>query len=288
MSKKLHKQRMRKVLHAIEQYSERKPTIDLDVKKLADIACYSQYHFHRVFRAFTGESVNAYVTRIRLQHAVIRLKNSSESITSIALDSGYDNLSAFNKAFKKNFNVTASQVRKLSWHNIAPNNQAIHIGESNMKATIINRPDTSVICARATGNYQESTAKAWQKIMSFAYGKRLMSKDVQSIGISHDDPTVTDAEHIRYDACLTLVTDIEADDELYNHTIAGGIYAQFLHKGSYDKFPDAYASIFNNWLPESDYQLRDEVCFEIYLNRDPRRTKPENLRTEIYIPLQAK
>ncbi len=39
-------------------------------------------------------------------------------------------------------------------------------------------------------------------------------------------------------------------------------------------------------LPESHHKLRDNPCFEIYLNRDPRRAKPENLKTEIYIPIE--
>ena len=60
----------------------------------------------------------------------------------------------------------------------------------------------------------------------------------------------------------------------------------FLHKGVYEGLQQSYAYIFNEWLPESGHSLRDEnTCFEIYLNRDPRKTKPENLRTEIYIPL---
>lgn len=44
--------------------------------------------------------------------------------------------------------------------------------------------------------------------------------------------------------------------------------------------------IFNEWLPDSEFNLKEsQPCFEIYLNRDPRKTKPENLKTEIYIPL---
>ncbi|MEZ8051404.1 GyrI-like domain-containing protein [Vibrio sp. 1F169] len=40
-------------------------------------------------------------------------------------------------------------------------------------------------------------------------------------------------------------------------------------------------------LPDrGGFELRDQPCFEVYLNRDPRRTKPENLKTEIYIPIK--
>jgi len=81
--------------------------------------------------------------------------------------------------------------------------------------------------------------------------------------------------------------DISTEKNLKKSCIAAGKYAVFLHKGAYENFQETYAYIFNQWLPESSYQLQDDkVCFEIYLNRDPRRTKPENLKTEIYIPLQ--
>ncbi|VAW34169.1 hypothetical protein MNBD_GAMMA01-1955 [hydrothermal vent metagenome] len=46
-----------------------------------------------------------------------------------------------------------------------------------------------------------------------------------------------------------------------------------------------YGYIFNQWLPNSGYKLRAAPCFDLYLNKDPRRTKPENLKTEVHIPL---
>ena len=56
--------------------------------------------------------------------------------------------------------------------------------------------------------------------------------------------------------------------------------------GGYEIFKQTYSYIFNDWLTESEHGLCNERnCFEIYLNRDPRRTKPENLRTEIFIPI---
>jgi AraC family transcriptional regulator len=40
-----------------------------------------------------------------------------------------------------------------------------------------------------------------------------------------------------------------------------------------------------DWVVSEGVGLRDAPLFEKYLNRDPRRTKPENLRTEIYVPI---
>ena len=54
---------------------------------------------------------------------------------------------------------------------------------------------------------------------------------------------------------------------------------------TYEQFSQTYDLIFGRWLPESGETLRDAPCLERYLNRDPRRTKVENLRTEIFVPI---
>jgi AraC family transcriptional regulator len=105
------------------------------------------------------------------------------------------------------------------------------------------------------------------------------------IGISHDSPDITDADKLRYDACITLNQPIQPQGEFNLQTIAGGRYALFFHKGSYEQFDETYRLIFGQWLGQSDERLRDAPVFERYLNRAPHRTRPENLRTEIYVPL---
>jgi len=59
----------------------------------------------------------------------------------------------------------------------------------------------------------------------------------------------------------------------------------FLHKGAYENLKATYDRI-GDWIVESGVEIRDLPMFEKYLNRDPRRTKPENLKTEIYVPLK--
>jgi AraC family transcriptional regulator len=122
--------------------------------------------------------------------------------------------------------------------------------------------------------------------MKFAYSHRMMSKETKCIGISHDSPEITAKENLRYDACITFSGNANPEGDVGIQTIAGGKYAVFLHKGQYESFGKTYGAIFSKWLPESNEELREAPCFELYLNRDPRRTKPENLRTEIYIPLK--
>lgn len=282
MSKKIHYERMNKVIQIIENNLDSKINID----ELSKIACYSKFHFHRLFRSFFGESIYAYRKRLLLERAVKHLLYSNEGMTEIAYKCSYENQPSFNKAFRTHFSYTPTQVREQKPSINSYKTKLNFKKRIQMKPEIIMIDDINVICAREKGSYSESASKAWGRIMKFAYSNHLMNEAVRRIGISHDDPNITDAELIRYDACVDIDIAFAEEDNLNKQTIAGGRYAKFLHKGAYEGFKETYSYIFNDWLPESHYKVRDEPCFEIYLNRDPRRTKPENLKTEVYIPIK--
>ncbi len=282
MSKKTHHERMNRVIEFIEHNLDS----EIDCNQLAAIACYSRFHFHRLFYSFSGEGVYAFRKRLLLERSIKHLLYSDESITEIAYKCRYENQASFNKAFKKQFSYSPSQVRKQMVSVDTNRVKLIQNRSIDMKPEIIEFNETEVISSRAYGNYDQAASEAWGNVMKYAYSNKLMSKDTRMFGISHDDPDITEPSRIRYDAGVDIDVDISNETHLKKMTISGGRYAKFLHKGPYQNFRETYAFIFNEWLPESGYQLRDDPCFEIYLNKDPRRTKPENLKTEIYIPIQ--
>jgi AraC family transcriptional regulator len=148
-----------------------------------------------------------------------------------------------------------------------------------------------VYSVRHIGDYNK-IGTAFEKLMKWAYTnkiknkKDLMGKDAFSYGIAYDDPNVTDTDKLRSDACISNTdSSVELEDGIIAQEISGGKYAVFLHKGEYSKLKDTYNDIFSSYIKRNDSSLRDVPVFEKYLNRDPRRTKPENLRTEIYIPI---
>lgn len=283
MNRNLHKQRMNKVINFIENHLDE----PLNMNTLILLSCYSQFHFHRLFRSYIGESVYGYRKRLLLERSIKQLLYSSETITEIAFNCGYNNQSSFNKAFKIQYSYSPSQIRKLKIPLQKQTLNRITQRQIKMEPLVKNIDDINVICAREIGSYDQAAPKAWGRVMKYSYSNRLMTKAVRSIGITHDDPQVTDADQIRYDACLDLDTDISKEDNLFKHTIVGGKYAIFLHKGAYENLEQAYSYIFNEWLQESKFQIKEnQPCFEIYLNRDPRKTKPENLKTEIHVPLE--
>ena len=277
-----YQERLNRVLAHIRQHLDEPLTLD----QLAGVACLSPFHFHRIFSAHVGETVTGYVRRLRLERAAARIASTGDSITDTALDVGYDTPAAFARAFRERFGMSPSEFRNQQRITIPP-----FAGHSTakelrvMKPEMRELPDTTVLFVRKSGAYGEAAAAAWGALMGYAYKNRLLSKQTETFGIGYDDPTITPAENLRYDACITFSGNVQPEGEVQVQTISGGRYAVFLHKGAYTELNDIYRGIFAGWLPTSGCTLRDCPCFEKYLNRDPRRTKPENLRTEIWIPV---
>ncbi len=281
-----HIQRINRVLNYIQEHRDNQLSLD----KLAAIACFSPYHFHRIFTAYMGETLNEYVTRVRLEYSTHQLCYTRNSITEIALATGYETPSAYSRAFKKNFGESPSSFRKrkaaavIRKTTVIIHEKGVH---EPMNPQIVKRDEISVMYVRRTGAYAKSAEQAWSVLGAYAVPKNLFGPDSECIGISYDDPKVTEAEKLRYDACITAPPEFKGEGEIAHQTIAGGKYAVFLHEGPYEKLEDVYARIYREWLPESGYQPGQCICFEKYLNSPESVDSPEELKTEIFISLES-
>ena len=153
-----------------------------------------------------------------------------------------------------------------------------------MNVTIQNLPSRRVAFVHHVGPYS-SCGAAWDTLGAFLGKEGLLGGDSLFIGICHDDPEVTPQGRIRYDACVTVDDGFVPQGEIGVQTIPGGEYAVTTHFGSYETLGESYARLLGQWLPRSGRELRATPGFEIYLN-DPNSTAPEDLVTDIHLPLQ--
>ncbi len=278
-----HRERLNRVLVYIQNNIDR----PLSLAPLAAVANFSPFHFHRIFSAYIGESLHEHIRRVRLEKAAQKLALSEGPITEIALAAGYETPAAFTKAFKQLFGKNPTEFTKLKQRDPSAMRSRVPAGRRGniVRPEIRALSPQKVLFVRKTGPYATAAAEAWSALMSYAYSHRMISKETKAIGISHDSPGITPEEKIRYDACITVKDPFKPEGEFGVQTIAGGRYAVFLHKGPYKNFTKTYDYIMARWYPESGEKFRDLPCFEVYLNRDPQRTKPENLRTEIHVPV---
>ena len=101
-------QRINRVL----DYIDRHLSEELSLNKLAQVAYFSPFHFHRIFSAFQGETINQFIQRIRLERAATALlSNTERPVTDIALDTGFSSSSSFARAFRDMYGMSASEWR---------------------------------------------------------------------------------------------------------------------------------------------------------------------------------
>jgi len=105
--KPLDARRLARVVAFIEQNVEQ----PLSVAEMARIACTSAAHFARSFKAATGETPHAFVSRQRLEHAKRLLARDASSISEIAYASGFSSQSNFARAFRQVTGVSPRDFR---------------------------------------------------------------------------------------------------------------------------------------------------------------------------------
>jgi AraC family transcriptional regulator len=268
----------------------------LPLDDLAKIACFSPYHFHRIFRGMMGESVKEHVRRLRLERAAFRLTSTTRSVIDIALDAGYDTHESFTRAFGRMFGMSPSAYRRESRServsavsqtaaSMWDRQRTMTMGDETVEVRFENRRPVRVAFVRHVGPYRECGA-AWERLCKFAAQQGWFSPDILRIGISHDEPEVTEPNKLRYDACLTLNDQFKATGEIGVQEIPGGQYAIVTHRGPYDTLEETYRRLFREWVPTSGRELSSAPCFEVYHN-DPTTTRPEDLVTDIYVPLAS-
>ncbi len=282
-----YRHRLLRVLLHIEEHLSDPLTLD----ELAGIACFSPYHFHRIFSSFTGESLHKYIRRLRLERAAGQLMTSDRAITHIAFDAGFETHEAFTRAFRNAFDLSPSELRKsiaqgksVVLHTKPP--LPLHdSGELTMKVSITKQPARRIAFIRHVGSYH-NMGTVFGQLCAWAGAKGLLGANCQMVGVYHDDPDVTPPEKLRGDAALIVGDDVQVDDgPVQIGELAGGEYAVAVHKGPYARLIDSYRWLYGHWLASSGREPADAPCFEKYLN-NPQTTPEAELLTEISIPLK--
>lgn len=268
----------------------------LDLQALADVAHFSPWHFHRLFQAFTGETLAERVRRRRLEVAAIRLlARPPATALSIALDVGFGSAEVFSRTFRNYFGMTPSAWRRGSFrqwtearrgelsriHQASRNaRQALedvfredasdwqsrlraHCEGGPMEVDIKSFPDVRVAYMRYLGPYGDpGIGRMWQRFGAWCQATGQRGRE--TFGLSPDSPDITAPEKCRYDACVTVADAFRPQGDIGVQTIAGGLYACTPFKGTAEQIHIAWMRVYSEWLPESGFQADDRPAVERY------------------------
>ena len=291
-----YKERILRVLTHIQEHLDEA----LDLEELARLACFSSFHFHRIFAAMTGETIADHVRRLRLERAAMELRSGAKQVIQVALDAGYEAHEAFTRAFKAAYGVSPTAFRRATGPIAilaAPSGvhfrpgvplttfNTNHITTKVMKVITKKIKPMRVAYLRHVGPY-ESTAQTWIDLTTRLTAEKQLRKHSLFIGMGHDNPSVTPASELRYDACITVDKEYEPKKPVQLQTIAGGDHA-VVKNCPVAKIKDAFQFLYGKWLARSSRELRPAPAFIVFVGaRD--KVAPGKQRVDIYMPLQPK
>jgi len=296
---------------------------DLSLEELARVAHFSPFHFHRIFRAMAGETLNNFIQRIRVEKAATKLVlNPKKSITEIAFECGFSGSSAFARVFRETFHTSASDWRSRRYLQYSKNGkidskESQPVGnirqdfdiypyytegttkqrwriemknrEIQTNVEVKDMPELHVAYVRHIGPYkgdQELFAGLFNKLMVWAGPRSLLRfPETKVLTIYYDNPDITDESRLRTDACITIPEDTQVEGEIGKATISAGKYAVAHFEISPDQYQEAWNAVYGGWLPDSGYQPDDRPCYELYLS-DPKEHPEGKHIVDICVPVK--
>jgi len=276
-------------LNAVTKYIDEHLEEELDLKKLAKMSYFSDYHFHRIFKEYYNETLAAYISRNRVERAAYLLRYTNLSIKDIAYKVGFEFPSSLSKAFKQLYGVSPSNYRFKK--EIPINNEKVI--RTNKKSVlgvkysgIVILKNIKIIYNRLIGPYNmQSYLEVWKSLIDYAEEKNINISISDFIIMYHNDINITEASKLRSDVCITIDKVVPVNGKIGVKEIIGGKYAVFTYKGPLTCSNDIINTIFRKWELDYRYELRELPIFEKYLN-NPMKTKPGLLNKEIYLPIQ--
>lgn len=275
-----YQERINQVLHAIHANLSG----DLGVKVLARIACYSPFHFQRIFRQVTGESVHDYISRSRLEWAAnLLIFNPEASIMAVAAECGFHSNASFSHAFKARFECAPMIWRqegyeqrieglKTLWAESGDNPYPLYYkktlaGDEDTPLPDIHMErleDIRVAYLRHRG-YDRNIGAVWDRLLTWAADQGVDAGAEQMIGLYHSNPDLIPYDQCRYVACLTLPETIYRTRGVGVMSIPGGLYATCDAEGAFGELLYLMHNLYHKWLPESDYEARNIPPHALYL-----------------------
>lgn len=276
--------RINKAVDYIEQNIEH----TLSLEKISQAANFSKFHFHRIFSAFTGETINNFIKRKRLEKAASYILSFHDmTVTEIAYKCGFSSLSSFSRAFQEWFGMSATELSGTGYDKFSKNRKLYskngkiksssepYLCEEdfinsqntlNVEVKIKDMPEIFVAYCRHTGPFNQ-IEQAYNKLMAWARPRGLIRfPETKMLTVFHDDPNVTEEEKLMQSACITVEPGTKTEREIGTMTIKGGKYAVTHFEIREDEFQAAWDFVMKDWLPDSGYQCDDKYSYELCYN----------------------
>lgn len=256
--------------------------LDRPVKlgELAKVACFSEFHFHRIFRAVSGETLNHFTNRLRLEKAARLLRYSEQSLTEIALDCGFSSSSTFSRAFRSGYDTSPSQFRtngvikksKICKELFPEDEYGLPMSAEEKRAAfpvrLIDIPERQAAYIRVTNAFElDKVLAALKTIIAWAKSQGVFSQGAL-FGMTVDDPHVTPKHLYRYEVCLASSFPFQCIEGMSKLKMPAMRYAVIRVSGDIHKVATAWDYLYRDWLIRSVHEPEHAPALEVFLDKE--------------------
>lgn len=261
-----YRRRIARVLAAIDA----DPAAAHKVEDLAALAHFSPFHFHRLYRQVTGETVAATLRRARLGRAARHLAGG-QSVTDAAFDAGYESTQSFARAFRQQTGLTPTGFQDRVG--------ALAVPAAPLR--LVTRDPVPVHCLVHDGPLVGIGHTYVRLLRRELAGLGDVLATLPLIGIAQGDPTVPGGFH--YAAGVVLPPGMVAPAALRPRVVPGGLYVDYRLEGPPVLISAAFRALFCHWLPAQGLRPAAGPHLELYHGD---LTAPGNtLITDLLIPV---
>ncbi|MHA7967751.1 AraC family transcriptional regulator [Paenibacillus sp. CAU 1782] len=288
------------VVDAIEERLDE----ELKLTTLAQLAGFSDFHFHRVFQTMVGEPVMEYVRKRRLVRAACQVAYSDEKLLNIALDHGFGTPETFIRSFRRLYGMTPGEFRRKGLQppeypkvNVMQRISKPYLGGIAMKFEIVTKPAFDLIgysirTCNTDGQNNRDIPEFWQKYMAEKKGESLYGLALSTAEYGVCDEFDMESGQFSYLIGVEAQEEAEVPEGAVRRHYPEQTYAVFTTPAvSRDQFTSAiqstWTSIYSEWFPHSGYEHSAGAEFEYYDERcwADRTDLPV---MDIYIPVAKK
>ena len=275
--------RIERVIAAVAESLEQERALP-STATLAGIANFSTFHFMRVYRALAGESLGTTVQRLRLARAAHLLSASEAPISEVSGRVGFETPQAFARAFRQHFGVAPSEARGANVASATAIVTPVRPPPA-IRVDVVALKPFRVVVKRTEGVYGKLD-EVYRGLFEWMASRGALEAIDGIWGVPQHDRRDAPESNYRFDCCLATGAALGEGDEVTLADLGGGHYVRYLHEGSFDRLDESHDAIFRELLTRLDWQLRASPILHEYLN-DPDETPEADLRTHIYVPVEA-
>lgn len=273
-------------INTVLTFIEKNLANDLSLATLSGIAYYSPFHLHRIFKAVTNETLNAYIIRKRTELSAIWLIHNKEmSVSKIRQQLGFKNDSTFSRTFKQMYGLSPTVFRKRNLGNFSKiGKEDSKIGQvhfitdeylrnitnlkiwiaMNAKIEIKRMPERKLLYITQIG--EAGIENTFNKVIAWASVTGVLERESSVIcRVFHDSFKITEAGKVRMSIGILVDDDVQAHGEVSESAIEAGKNIVGRFEIAIEEFEKAWNSLFL-WMNENGYKKAGRNPFEMYHN----------------------